>query len=314
MATFSTQRLARDDGASIALYTWPAPTQPIKAAVQIAHGLAEHAARYDRFAQALIRAGYAVFASDHRGHGLTVENRSELGHLPAPNGFQRVVDDLYAVNRRIAAEHPNVPRVLFSHSFGSFAAQQYLGTYGDSLAAAVLSGTNSGVGPLAKVGSLIARVERLRHGPTATSALLQKMSFGNYNNAFAPTRTESDWLSRDPAEVDKYVDDPLCGFQATTETWHELLRALTRIEDPAFQARVPKALPVYLFAGDLDPVGQAGRGPKKLAQAYKRAGLKDVTLKLYPGARHELLNEINRDEVTSDVIAWLDGHVPRATR
>jgi alpha-beta hydrolase superfamily lysophospholipase len=314
MVTFSIQRLARDDGASVAFYTWPAPAQPIKAAVQLAHGLAEHAGRYDRFALALVHAGYAVFASDHRGHGQTVQDRTELGHLPAPRGFQRVVDDLYAVNRRIAAEHPNVPRVLFGHSFGSFVAQQYMGTYGDSLAAAVLSGTNSGVGPLAKVGTVIATLERLRLGATATSALLQKMSFGSYNKAFAPTRTEDDWLSRDPAEVDKYVADPLCGFAATTETWVELTRALTRIEDPAFQARVPKALPVYLFAGDLDPVGRAGRGPKKLSRAYTRAGLKDVTLKLYPGARHELLNEINRDEVTSDVIAWLDSHVARATR
>lgn len=314
MATFSIQRLARDDGASIALYTWPLPTQPIKAAVQIAHGLAEHAARYDRLADALVRAGYAVFASDHRGHGQTAQSPSELGHLPRPHGFQRVVDDLYAVNRRIAAEHPNVPRVLFGHSFGSFAAQQYLGTYGDSLAGAVLSGSNTGVGALAKVGVLVASVERFRLGSAKTSALLQQMSFGSYNKAFAPTRTESDWLSRDAAEVDKYVADPLCGFAATTETWNELLRALIRIEAPSFQARVPKSLPIYLFAGDLDPVGQAGRGPTKLARAYTRAGLKDVTLKLYPGARHETLNEINRDEVTADMITWLDGHVAQAAR
>jgi alpha-beta hydrolase superfamily lysophospholipase len=306
MTTFSMQRLARSDGGSVALYTWPRPTQPIKAAVQIAHGLAEHAARYDRLAQALTQAGYAVFASDHRGHGKTVLQAGDYGHFADSDGFGRVVADLYAVNQHIAAELPDVPRVLFGHSFGSFAAQSYLGAHGDSIVAAVLSGTNSGSATLARAGSVVARVEKLRVGARNRSALLQKLSFGAYNKAFEPTRTEFDWLSRDPVEVDKYIDDPLCGFDITTQSWNDLLQALVANDEPALWARIPKQLPIYLFAGDVDPVGRAGRGPRALAEAYTKAGLLRVTLKLYPGGRHEMLNEINREEVTTDLIAWLD--------
>jgi alpha-beta hydrolase superfamily lysophospholipase len=304
--TFTVKRLARDDGTSIALYQWPEPSGPIRAAVQIAHGLAEHAGRYDRFAQALTRAGYAVYASDHRGHGQTATRPSEYGHFGDRDGFAKVVADLYAVNRSIASELPGVGRILFGHSFGSFAAQAYLYTHGDTLAAAVLSGTNSGVAKLLKVGIGVAYIERFRLGPKNRSALLQKLSFGNYNRAFEPTRTEFDWLSRDAAEVDKYVNDPLCGFDVTTQAWVDLMGGLIEIEQPKNQARVPKSLPVYLFAGSDDPVGQASKGPRILAKAYERQGLERVTLELYSGARHEMLNEINRDEVVADVIAWLD--------
>ncbi|MEY4579318.1 MAG: hypothetical protein RL701_4021, partial [Pseudomonadota bacterium] len=212
MTTFSMQRLAQNDGGSVALYTWPRPTQLIKAAVQIAHGLAEHAGRYDRLAQALTQAGYAVFASDHRGHGHTIQQAGDYGHFGDKDGFARVVADLFAVNRHVATELPEAPRVLFGHSFGSFAAQSYLGAHGDSVVAAVLSGTNSGAAKLARAGSVVARVERLRLGARNRSPLLQKLSFGAYNKAFEPTRTEFDWLSRNPAEVDKYIADPLCGF------------------------------------------------------------------------------------------------------
>jgi len=312
MTTFSMEQLLRDDGSSVALYRWPAPTQPIKAAVQIAHGLAEHAARYDRLAEALTRAGYAVFANDHRGHGHTAQRPTDYGHLADRDGFQRVVEDLYAVNRYIAAQLPDIPRVLMGHSFGSFATQQYLATYGDSIVAAVLSGTNSGVAKLVRGGVAVASLERLRVGRRNRSELLQQLSFGSYNRAFEPTRTEFDWLSRDAAEVDKYVADPLCGFPMTTQTWNDLMRGLIQIEAPALQARVPKHLPVYIFAGDTDPVGRAGKGPRKLAESYARAGLTRVTLKLYPGGRHEMLNEINREEVTSDLIGWLNANVTPA--
>jgi alpha-beta hydrolase superfamily lysophospholipase len=314
MTTFSIQRLARDDGTSIAFYTWPAPTQSIKGAIQIAHGMAEHAGRYDRLAQALVHAGYVVYASDHRGHGQTPHSPTDYGHLADQNGFVRVVEDLFAVNRHIAAARPGVPRVLLAHSFGSFAAQMYLAAHGDTLAGAVLSGTNSGVALLTKVAVWVAAFERLRVGPKNRSDVLQKLTFGNYNKAFEPVRTDYDWLSRDTAEVDKYLADPLCGFAMTTETWHALIKALGELEVPALQARIPKNLPIYIFSGQLDPVGRAGKGPEALARAYAQAGLERVTWKLYPGGRHEMLNEINRDEVTSDLIRWLDDHVPGAAR
>lgn len=308
-APYSIQRLPRDDGSSLAFYSWPTPQAQVKAAVQIAHGLSEHAARYDRLAQALTRAGYAVYASDHRGHGRTPQNPLDFGFFGDGDGIRNVVEDLYAVNRRIAAERPGVRRVLFGHSFGSFMAQLYLFTHADTLSAVVLSGTNNGGGWLVRLGRYVAMFERLRLGSKNRSPLLQQLSFGSFNQAFNPPRTDFDWLSRDEREVDKYIGDPLSGFPITTQGWIDLYGALKRMDDPAQQARIPKSLPLYIFAGDSDPVGEQGRGPTALAKAYERAGMQHVTLKLYPGARHETLNETNRDRVTADFIAWLDANV-----
>jgi alpha-beta hydrolase superfamily lysophospholipase len=307
--TFTLTRLDRPDGVKIALYVWPAPAGPIKAAVQIAHGLGEHAARYDRMAQALTRAGYAVYASDHRGHGQTAPRAEDYGHFADTDGWARVVEDLHAVNSYIAREHPGLPRVLFAHSFGSFVAQDYLSRYGDTLAGAVLSGTNSGMAITAKLGLGVAYLERLRLGGHNKSKLLFANSIGTYNKRFKPNRTASDWLSRDTTEVDKYVADPMCGFDLTVQGWIDLMGGLVRIDDPALRRRVPKSLPVYLFAGDQDPVGRAGKGPRALLAAYKRAGLTNVSLKLYEGARHEALNELNRDQVVEDLIRWLDANI-----
>jgi alpha-beta hydrolase superfamily lysophospholipase len=307
--TFALTRLDRPDGVKLALYVWPAPSGPIKAAVQIAHGLGEHAARYDRLAQALTRAGYAVYASDHRGHGQTARKPDDYGHFADRDGWTRVVEDLHAVNAYIARERPSLPRVLFAHSFGSFVAQDYLSRYGDTLVGAVLSGTNSGVATAVKLGLGVAYLERLRLGAHNKSKLLFANSIGAYNKRFAPTRTASDWLSRDAAEVDKYVDDPMCGFDLTVQGWIDLMGGLIRIEHPALQQRVPKSLPVYLFAGDQDPVGRAGKGPRALLAAYQRAGLSCVSLKLYEGGRHEMVNELNRDQVVDDLVTWLDANI-----
>lgn len=308
---YALTKLPLDDGAQLALYNWPAPEGSIKAVVQIAHGLAEHAGRYDRLALALTRAGYLVYASDHRGHGLTARGPSELGFFAERDGFRRLVDDIYAVNRAIAARHPELPRVLLGHSFGSFLTQTYLFTYGDSIRAAALSGSSVSPQAVALAGLGLAQVERLRVGPRGKSWVLQQASFGAYNKRFEPARTEFDWLSRDAAEVAKYVADPLCGFETTTSGWIDLLGGLVQNASAANQRRVPKHLPIYVFSGTLDPVGEFGKGPQRLAKQYERAGLSRVTLKLYANARHELFNEENRDEVTADLIRWLDA-LPRA--
>jgi alpha-beta hydrolase superfamily lysophospholipase len=172
--------------------------------------------------------------------------------------------------------------------------------------AAALSASNGKPPPIAALGKVVARLERLRLGKRSPSPILQKLTFEDYNKAFAPTRTEFDWLSRDPAEVDKYVADPLLGFPVTTQVWIDMLAGLDRIAKPSNVAKVPKGMPIYLFAGDRDPVGNFGKGMKNLYDAYKRAAVFDVRLKLYREGRHEMLNEINRDEVTADFIAWCD--------
>jgi alpha-beta hydrolase superfamily lysophospholipase len=311
--TFERKSIERPDGARVALYVWPAPAGTIKATIQIAHGLGEHAARYDRAAQALTRAGYAVYASDHRGHGHTAERPGDYGHFADHDGWNLVVEDLHGVHSYIAREQPSVPKVLFAHSFGSFVAQDYLSRHGDGLAGAVLSGTNSGDAWLIRLAMAGAYLEKVRLGGRNKSPFLFAGSIGQYNEKFAPTRTSADWLSRDRVEVDKYVADPLCGFDLTVQGWIDLMGGLIAIDDPALQRRVPKNLPVYLFAGERDPVGGMGKGPRALLAAYKRAGLSRVSLKLYDGGRHEMLNEINRDQVVADLIAWLDANIAQAS-
>jgi alpha-beta hydrolase superfamily lysophospholipase len=301
----STFSLAAADGAALWVYRW-LPEAPPKAVVQIAHGLAEHAGRYARLAAALTAAGYAVYANDHRGHGRTAPDAAELGFFAERDGWRRCIDDLWLLNRRIAGDHPGLPIVLLGHSMGSFMAQHFISEHGGALAGAVLSASSGKPPPLAAAGRLIARLERLRLGPRGKSALIQSLGFGAFNKPFAPARTPYDWLSRDPAEVDKYAADPLCGFAATVQLWIDMLDALAEIARPARQARIPKRLPVYVIAGLRDPVSDGTKGLRQLLAAYRAAGLERVTHRFYPDGRHELFNEVNRDEVTRDLVTWLD--------
>jgi alpha-beta hydrolase superfamily lysophospholipase len=290
----------RDDGAKIQVYRW-APEGAPRAAVQIAHGLCEHAGRYERLAGALTEAGYLVTASDHRGHGPSAAT-SDLGFFAEADGWRKCLDDLWAVNRRLAVNAPDAKIFFLGHSMGSFMGQQFIAEHGDALAGAILSGSNGAPAAILPLGRLVARFERWRLGPRGHSAILVQMIFGEYNKPFRPARTDFDWLSRDPAEVDKYIADPLCGFPFTTQLAIDLLDALGPIAQDATIARVPKALPLYIFSGARDPVGANLQG---LIDAYRRAGL-ETAAKIYPDARHETLNEINRDDVTADLIAWLN--------
>ncbi len=292
------------DGANIQVRGWVIE-QP-KAIVQVLHGMAEHSARYARLARALADAGYSTYAHDHRGHGQSVPEGGSPGHMADSDGWNRIVEDAHGVNREIAKRHPNVPIIILGHSMGSFVLQQLLFEHPNDMIAAALSGSNGKPPPIAVLAKLIARIERARVGKRSPSPVLQKLTFEDYNKAFAPNRTEFDWLSRDPEEVDKYVADPLCGFAVSTQVWIDMLAALDRISNPRNVAKVPKGMPIYLFAGARDPVGDYGKGVKRLRDAYKRAAIFDVRLKLYPDARHEVLNETNRQEVTNDLIAWLD--------
>jgi alpha-beta hydrolase superfamily lysophospholipase len=277
----------------------------LRAVMHVAHGMAEHGARYARLAEALTKLGFAVYADDHRGHGKTAATDAELGHLGDEGGFARVLRDLTALLARHRSEHPDLPLVFMGHSMGSYFVQAYLLDGGEGLAAAVLSGTSGKPSLLASAGRLVARAERARLGPRGKSKLLGDLSFGAFNKAFAPTRTDFDWLSRDPAEVDAYVADPRCGFDVTTSTWVEVLDALAHNADPKRRAGLRKDLPIYVFSGSEDPVGERTHAVDRLLAAYKGAGLTRVAHRYYAGARHETLNETNRDEVTRDLVQWL---------
>lgn len=302
--------LAAADGVEIFVYGW-LPDAPPRAVVQIAHGLAEHAGRYARLAEALTGAGYAVYAGDHRGHGRTAKTSEDLGLFALHDGWPKCLEDLWRINRHAAARHSGLPVALLGHSMGSFMAQQFIGEHGEVLAGAVLSGSNGKPAPIALLGRFIARIERLRLGRRGRSPLILALGFSAFNKKFAPARTAFDWLSRDPAEVDKYAADPLCGFLATTQLWIDFLDACAAIAQPSWQARIPKTLPVYVISGARDPVSADTQGLEQLLAAYRAAGLQKVEHRFYPEGRHELFNETNRDEVTRDLLAWLNRIVAR---
>jgi len=297
------------DGTPVLGYRWEPDSGPVTAVVQIVHGLAEHCARYARFAEALTAAGYAAYGHDHRGHGRTAAGDANLGHFADSDGWSKVVDDVRAVRRQIDADHPGVPVVLFGHSMGSFISRAYAATDGGTLAGLILSGTGGDPGALGKVGQLVAAVEGRVRGKKTPSPLMDKLSFGQFNAAFKPARTGYDWLSRDHAEVDKYIRDPWCGAVFSAGFFCDMLRGLAVIHQKANIARIPKTLPVYIFSGAKDPVGANTKGVLKVYNALKNAGIQDITLKFYDDGRHEMLNEINREEVFADVVAWLERHV-----
>lgn len=280
--------------------------------VHVVHGMAEHGARYARFAAALTHAGCVVWAHDHRGHGLHPAPRVGLGHFADTNGWRGLVDDAWAVSCALQAEYPGVPLVLFAHSMGSLVGQVLLGEHGKAYDAVILSGTTGPPGAAEAVARAVARVQRRVLGAQAAGTWLHRLVFGTYNRQFAPTRTDMDWLSRDAAEVDAYLADPLCGVPLTAQAWLDVLQATASLGHAAHLQRIPAALPVLLISGSRDPVGGNGKGVRRLFAACVAAGLSQVSLRLYEDARHELVNEINRDEITADLIAWLGQRAPRA--
>ncbi|GAB6096495.1 alpha/beta hydrolase [Desulfatiferula olefinivorans] len=286
--------------------------RPVRGAVQIAHGMAEHSGRYAWFAENLTAHGFAVYANDHRGHGLTAgEDEKRLGFFSESDGWNRVVDDMKTLSDIILNEHPGRPLFLFGHSMGSFLSRDFIARFGDILSGAILSGTAGHPGIMGHAGLLLARLQVLLKGATSPSPLMDTLSFGSYAKAFRPERTPFDWLSRDSDQVDAYIRDPLCGFIAKAGFYADLIAGLLSVNRTALIERTPKDLPIYLFSGALDPVGGNTRGVRKVHDAYQRAGVTDLTLRFYEEGRHEMLNEINRDQVADDVIRWIIKHLDK---
>lgn len=268
-------------GASIAGFRWAKAVAP-RAILQVAHGMGEHARRYPEPLEPIMAAGWVVYADDHRGHGLTAPNAETLGEF-GENGAEAVVEDLVRLTRIARAEHPGLPLVLLGHSLGSFFAQAYAFDHSAEIDGLVLSGT-------AAFGDRTNAPRRLDEIAVAG----------------AKPRTPFDWLSRDEAEVDAYIADPLCGFSRKPGAAESFARVGARLRDPAEIARIRKDLPIYVFVGDKDPINQDLALLKPLVDRYKDAGLTDLEVKVYPGGRHEMLNETNRDEVVADLLAWLE--------
>jgi alpha-beta hydrolase superfamily lysophospholipase len=275
-----------DDGTTVAAYRWAGDGEP-RGIVQIAHGMGEHAARYRRLAEALTGAGYVVYADDHRGHGRTALSPDRLGDF-GPGGWPGLMADLRQLGAIARAEHPGLPLVLVGHSMGSFALQQLLLDHSDELAGAVLSGTSA-------IDVIAAGID-----PT------KEVDLSAFNAPFEPARTEYDWLSRDPDEVDAYVADDRCGFGVDAAGAASMLDSLAGCSDPGRLAGIRPDLPIYLVSGSADPLAGGGELIEVVANRYRDAGVRDVTVAVYPDARHEVFNETNRDEITSALIAWVD--------
>jgi len=272
-----------EDGLEIAYYRWRAPG---KAAgiVQIAHGMGEHSLRYAHVAEFLNQAGFHVYANDHRGHGRSVTGRESLGDFGA-GGWNGLIADMVTLTRLARMREGGLPVILIGHSMGSFAAQNYAIDNSALIAGLVLSGS--------------AAVDKLAIDPSQDADLTA------FNRGFEPARTQHDWLSRDPAQVDAYEADPLCGFGINKQAMATMIGAAARLVDPAALGQIRKDLPIYIFAGDKDPINHDLEWVKPLAERYRAAGIGNVSEKYYAGGRHEMLNETNRDEVMRDLASWV---------
>lgn len=293
------------EGKNIKCYKW-SPKGKSRGIIQISHGMTEYALRYDYFAKMLCEKGFIVYAHDHRGHGCTAETPDDLGYISDNEGFDILVSDLKEYSNLIKKENPNLPLILFGHSMGSFVSQRYIELYGKEIDGVILSGTNGKPFTYTKLGILISKLEMLIRGRKAKSKLMDKLSFGNYNSNFKPNRTSYDWLCSVDEEVDKYIDNEQCGFICTTSFYYDLIRGLWKINKKENLEMIPKDLPVYIFAGDKDPVGNFGKGIISLYECYKDLGIKKVKYKLYKNGRHEMLNEKNNDEVINDILKWIN--------
>ncbi|GMA56820.1 alpha-beta hydrolase superfamily lysophospholipase [Alicyclobacillus sacchari] len=309
---FSEFSIGSDDSTQIYGCTWsPEDRSAPRAVVQIAHGMAEHIARYDAFAQFLVSQGIVVYGHDHRGHGRTGTQHGILGYFADHDGFEKVVRDIEVVTKRIEEDYPGVPIFLFGHSMGSSLSLRYIQQFGERLAGVILCGSGWFSRPILMLASWLAVREVAKRGRREPSPFLHRLTFGGFNKAFRPNRTEMDWLSRDTTQVDAYLADPLCGHVHTAGFFHDYFCGLQIVEQPKQMVQVPESLPFLLISGTRDPVGNFGRGVQKLRAALQRAGVLNIDYKLYTDARHELLNEIGREQVYTDIYRWIERRLQR---
>ena len=309
MATLRTFTFSSSDGRHTCHGSCWQPARDLpRGVVQIVHGVAEHMGRYEWFARFLAGHGYAVCGADHLGHGRTGAEDGKFGYFGPRRGWELVTRDVRRLRLMAGDRFPGVPYFLLGHSMGSFLTRTYLCRYPGTVDGAILSGTGQENALLVGAGKALAGLIAHVRGPEAVSPLVNELSLGSYNKQFRPNRTGADWISRDEKVVDAYLRDPWCTFTPTVGMFRDMLGGLQYIASPAALAQMDPDTPVYLFSGDQDPVGGNGAGVRKVYGYFEKQGTRDLTMKLYPGGRHEMLNELNREEVYADVLAWLDRH------
>ena len=286
------------------------PEGEVRAIVQLSHGMVEFIDRYKPLAEDLARRGILVTGHDHLGHGGSIRTKDDYGYFAEPDGNRAVLDDLHAMTTLTKQLYPGVPYFLLGHSMGSFYARQYLCEYGAELDGAILMGTGYQPKALVTLARTVCRVLAVFFGWQHRSKLVRDLSFLGYNKGLEG-RTPHDWLNRDPAEVDKYRADERCMFTFTLNAYYSMFTGILRLYDPDFLNRMPKDLPLLFLAGDADPVGEQSKGVQRAIDSLKAVGVQNITQKFYPGARHELLMELNRQEVFADIGNWLDQQLAR---
>lgn len=293
------------DGHKIFVASWmPENSERLKGVVQINHGMAEHCLRYRDFAKFLTDNGYGVYAHDHRGHGQSLDSNEDIGFFKDKEGWNNVIDEVYKVTEHIKKENKDIDIFVLGHSMGSLITRGYIQKYGDQVKGTIISGTSATKGFLGVAGIAVARLICVTKGNRHKSKLLTDLSFGNFNKQFAPNKTEYDWLSRDEQQVKKYVEDEKCGFMCSSRFYVDLLKGLSNISKKNNILKTPKKLPILFISGDNDPVGDMGKGIRKVTDTYKSLGY-NIKVILYEGARHEIINEINNDKVYNDILDFI---------
>lgn len=295
-----------NDGYTIQAYRWRNQQIKAKGIIQIAHGMAEHSLRYEPFITFLTSHGFIVYANDHRGHGNSYTKKMNQGYFAKRNGFDKVVHDTTLLIDMIRKDNETLPLFLFGHSMGSLIVRRLIQQYTKPIDGVILSGTAGDPKLIGKIGLFIAKLEKMIKGSKKKSTLMDRLIFGNHNKRFSPARTKHDFLTRDEAIVDAYVADPNCGFICTTSFYVDLLEGTLTIHRKSEIAKIPKHLPIFLFSGDEDPVGDYGEGVQAVYEQYLEHELTQVSMKLYEHGRHEMISELNRMEVYTDILNWLE--------
>lgn len=310
METYRESFIKGIDEAKIYLRIWGNVTKP-KGIIQIFHGMAEHSIRYNDFANFFNEKGYIVYANDHRGHGNTADAEKASGYLEE-NGFYNIVEDEKIISDLAKQEHSNLPLFIFAHSFGSFIGQEYIIRYSDNIDGIILSGSSKQDGLDVKAAYVLASIQNKFFDNTKEARLIDKLSFGSYGNRIKNKRTRFDWLSRDEKIVDDYINDQLCGYIAPIDFYYNMFKGFKKLYKPYRLNNILKTLPILIASGDMDPVGKYGNSVRRLYKQYKDLGIENVTLRLFKDHRHEIINEINREEVYDYIYSWIEMNNPKA--
>lgn len=297
--------LSRDGITRIHGIEWT-PDGEVKAVLQMCHGMVEYIDRYDEFARFLCGHGYCVIGHDHLGHGQSVQDEESYGFFHETKGNEYVIGDIHKLREMGQKKYPGVPYFMLGHSMGSFFIREYMELYGKGLDGVIVMGTGMQPMPVLVAGKMLCRVIAAFKGWRYRSKLVDNMAFGSYNKRFEPARTDKDWLTKDEKHVDAYLGNPWCTFRFTVNAYYHMFRAIQFLQKKENIRRIPSDLPLFFVAGADDPVGNFGKNVKKAGENCRKCGVKDVTIKLYPNDRHEILNETDRQTVYEDLLRWMD--------